>query len=122
MNVNIVLKKVGNHWYPSINHNRIEEIVLDPKIEKLLSLVDKEKTGSLVINFTENHELTEGVLFFKDEDINRYFITNDSFNLTCYILNHAFKISSKLYCLLEREYDFSFHQLIYKVNISKYEI
>lgn len=122
MNTSIVLKKLGNHWYPAINHNNLQELVLDPKFEKYLTLIDVNKTGVLVINFKECHEITENVLFFKDEDINRYFITNDSFNLTCFILNHSFKVSSKLYCLLEREYDFSFHQLIYNISISNYEI
>lgn len=122
MNTSIVLNKLGNHWYPAVNHNNIQELVLDPKFEKYLSLIDTNKTGCLVINFSQCHEFIENALFFKDEDINRYFITNDSFDLTCFILNHQFKISSKLYCLLEREYDFSFHQFIYKINISKYEI
>ena len=122
MNTSIVLNKLGNHWYPAINHNDVQELVLDPKFEKYLSLIDTNKTGCLVINFSQCHEFIENALFFKDEDINRYFITNDSFDLTCFILNHQFKISSKLYCLLEREYDFSFHQFIYKINISKYEI
>ncbi len=122
MNASIVLNKLGNHWYPAINHNDVQELVLDPKFEKYLSLIDTNKTGCLVINFSQCHEFIENALFFKDEDINRYFITNDSFDLTCFILNHQFKISSKLYCLLEREYDFSFHQFIYKINISKYEI
>ena len=122
MNTSVVLNKLGNHWYPAINHNDVQELVLDPKVEKYLSLIDTNKTGCLVINFSQCHEFIENALFFKDEDINRYFITNDSFDLTCFILNHQFKISSKLYCLLEREYDFSFHQFIYKINISKYEI
>lgn len=122
MNTSIVLNKLGNHWYPAINHNDVQELVLDPKFEKYLSLIDTNKTGCLIINFSQCHEFIENALFFKDEDINRYFITNDSFDLTCFILNHQFKISSKLYCLLEREYDFSFHQFIYKINISKYEI
>jgi len=122
MNTSIVLNKLGNHWYPAVNHNDVQELVLDPKFEKYLSLIDTNKTGCLVINFSQCHEFIENALFFKDEDINRYFITNDSFDLTCFILNHQFKISSKLYCLLEREYDFSFHQFIYKINISKYEI
>jgi hypothetical protein len=122
MNTSIVLNKLGNHWYPAVNHNDVQELVLDPKFEKYLSLIDTNKTGCLIINFSQCHEFIENALFFKDEDINRYFITNDSFDLTCFILNHQFKISSKLYCLLEREYDFSFHQFIYKINISKYEI
>lgn len=122
MSTNIVLNKLGNHWYPAVNHNDVQELVLDPKFEKYLSLIDTNKTGCLIINFSQCHEFIENALFFKDEDINRYFITNDSFDLTCFILNHQFKISSKLYCLLEREYDFSFHQFIYKINISKYEI
>ena len=122
MNTSIVLNKLGNHWYPAVNHNDVQELVLDPKFEKYLSLIDTNKSGCLIINFSQCHEFIENALFFKDEDINRYFITNDSFDLTCFILNHQFKISSKLYCLLEREYDFSFHQFIYKINISKYEI
>ena len=122
MSFKITLKKVGNHWYPSINHNRIQEIVLDPKLEKLLSLVDTDKLGILTMSFTKSYGFTQNTLFFKDEDINRYFITNDDFDLSCFVENHEFKINSKLYCLLEREFNFSFHILIYNVQISNYEV
>ena len=97
MNTSIVLNKLGNHWYPAVNHNDVQELVLDPKFEKYLSLIDTNKTGCLIINFSQCHEFIENALFFKDEDINRYFITNDSFDLTCFILNHQFSLFLKLY-------------------------
>lgn len=122
MNTKITLKKLGNHWYPSINHYDIEEIVLDDKIEKCLSLFDINKSGILYITFTESDWFSQNTLFFNDEDITRYFITNDDFNLTFFIKNHKFKINSKLYCLLEREFNFSFHVLIYNIHISNYEV
>jgi hypothetical protein len=122
MNINIILKKLGNHWYPSINHDDFQEIVLDSKIEKVLSFFDKNKTGQLNITFTKCNSVINNVSFFKDEDVTRYYITNDNFDLTCYILNHSFKVSSYLYCLLEREFDFDFHETLYNIKISNYEV
>ena len=71
MNINIVLKKLGNHWYPSIDHDDFQEIVLDSKIEKVLSFFDKNKTGQLNITFTKCNSVINNVLFFKDEDVTR---------------------------------------------------
>lgn len=122
MSIKILVKKIGNHWYPAINHDDAQEIVLDDKIEKFLSYLDTNKTGVLSVFFTECDWNTQNTLFFKDEDINRYFITNDDFDLSCFIRNHEFKVNSKLYCLLEREFDFSFHVLTYNIHIHNYEI
>lgn len=118
MNTKIKIQKLGNHWYPAINHDDFQEIVLDSKIERYFSLIDVNNIGTLSITIEKCNNVTDNTLFFRDEDITRYFITNDDFDLTCYITNHPFKINSKLYCLLEREYDFSFHELLYNITIT----
>ena len=122
MNVEIKVQKLGNHWYPSIKHDDFQEIVLDSKIERYFSLIDVNNIGTLSITIEKCNNVTDNTLFFRDEDITRYFITNDNFDLTCYILNHSFKVSSYLYCLLEREFDFDFHETLYNIKISNYEV
>ena len=47
MNTRITVKKVGNHWYPDIQHEFADEIELDEKIERVLNFLDKNKYDNL---------------------------------------------------------------------------
>lgn len=124
MNVKILLKKVGNHWYPSIEHDNLEEISLSPKLEKTLSILNKTKSESMSIWIEEqNTILYPNTIQFRDEDLNRYFTTNDEFDFIVYVGNKEFPVSSMLYSLLEDLFNFNFHKTLYSCEISSdYEI
>lgn len=121
MNTQIEFKKLGNHWYPSIEHENIEEIQLDQKVERVLTMLastnefDTEKV-SIWIN-EQNTILCDNTIQFRDEDLNRYFTTNDDFDFIVYIGDKAFPISSTLYSLLEELFNFNFHNTLYACSL-----
>lgn len=113
----ITCKLVGNHYYPNIKHNSLDEIVLDSKIERVLDKYKNSEDPKIV--FYEQYDIVAdfGILQFKEEDIVRYLTTNDEFDIHFYIDNHEFIISSDLYTLLEQQYNFNFHKTLYRVEI-----
>lgn len=120
----LTFKKIGNHWYPSIDHEDLEDIVLNSKVEKTLSFLDKNKIGSITLWINEqNTILYPNTIQFRDEDLNRYFTTNDEFDFIVYIGERTYPISSSLYSLLEELFNFNFHKMLYSCEISQgYEI
>lgn len=114
----ITFKKIGNHWYPSINHDSLDEISLSEKVEKCLSVLDKSKSGNVSIWINEqNTILYPNTIQFRDEDITRYFTTNDDFDFIVYIGEKTYPISSSLYSLLEELFNFNFHKTVYSCEI-----
>jgi len=121
--IKITLKKIGNHWYPSIQHNCLDEISLDYKIERVLSTLDKTKSETITISINEqNTILYSNTIQFRDEDLNKYFTTNDDFDFIVYIGERTYPISSTLYSLLEELFNFNFHKTLYSCEICQYEI
>ena len=116
--IKITLKKIGNHWYPSIQHNCLDEINLDYKIERVLSTLDKTKSETITISINEqNTILYSNTIQFRDEDLNKYFTTNDDFDFIVYIGERTYPISSTLYSLLEELFNFNFHKTLYSCEI-----
>ena len=60
---------------------------------------------------------SEGLIQFDDNDLLRYFTTDDDFIMTLYINGHKWSISSKLYFLIEQKYKLDLHELVYKIAI-----
>jgi hypothetical protein len=121
--IKITLKKIGNHWYPSIQHDCLDEISLDYKIERVLSTLDKTKSETITISINEqNTILYSNTIQFRDEDLNKYFTTNDDFDFIVYIGERTYPISSTLYSLLEELFNFNFHKTLYSCEICQYEI
>jgi len=118
--VQLIFKKVGNHWYLDIEHNNPQDLILDPVLERFLSLRD-----SLNLGIVDNIYLVEqsgfiepeGLLQFTDEDLLRYFTTKDVFKMNIFISNHHFQISSNLYSLLENKYQLDFHISAYRLAV-----
>lgn len=117
MNVRLKLFKVGNHWYPNLKHEYPDEIVLSSKIEKVLDFCDKNKDGVLEAFITETNIIYDNTIEFNDEDINRFFTTDDEFNMRFYVMDHEFTISSNLYYLLESLWAFNFHVSAYTLDL-----
>lgn len=119
----IKILKVGNHLYPDINHSEAYEIQLSEKIERVLQKyisIHQELNGdSCEIVFYEQYDIIadRGILQFKEADIVKYLTTDDDFDLTFYIDDHEFTISSDLYSLLEQQFNFNFHKTLYRIEI-----
>ena len=95
MNIILKVKKVGNHWYPNIAHDCYTDITLNDKVEKTLSILDKNNYGTLEFLIYEIHSWTnEDVIQFNEKDLWTYINTSDQFDLTFYIRDHQFKVSS----------------------------
>lgn len=113
----ITIQKLGNHLYPNINHNCLSDIQLSKKIEKILYRHIHISTCEVV--FYEQFDIidNDNILQFREKDIVRYLTTNDDFDIHFYINDHEFIISSKLYSLLESQYNFNFHKTLYRIEI-----
>ena len=116
----LTFKKLGNHWYLDIPHDNAEDLVLDRRIELMLNRLDVWKEG-IITNISlicqKDFIDSEGLIQFDDNDLLRYFTTDDDFIMTLYINGHKWSISSKLYFLIEQKYKLDLHELVYKIAI-----
>lgn len=118
----LVFKKFANHWYPEVPHDSLSDIALCPKMEKMLTVLDKRKgfeEGVVEIAFIEEFGVISDhdILQFEEPDITRWFTTNDYFNMNVWVNDHKFVISSDLYSILEQIYEFKFHENIYRIEV-----
>lgn len=114
------IKKLGNHWYPSIKHHYDADISLDLKIEKVLDLYNRTfDVEEITIELQELPFIIEEepIIYFDESDLTRYYITNDSFDLRFFIKEHEFVISDYIFSCLESELNLNFHENIYKIYI-----
>lgn len=113
------VKKVGNHWYPDIKHERGYIDGFDKKIDRYLSILDASNSGELTIEFEELGVVFAGIniIYFNESDIVRYLTTNDTFDIRFEINGHEFTIYSDIYWLLEYQFNFNFHKTSYKIHI-----
>lgn len=73
----IELIKVGNHWYPNINHSDPECLVLDPKLERILNFYSKDiYAPTLFIYEIGSYMPDKGVLKVNEEDLNELYVYN----------------------------------------------
>lgn len=118
MTIGITFKKVGNHWYPNINHDFPEDLILDEKIEKVFSLIDRFNYGIITVYFLEQYEiLGNGTLQFDESDMIKYLTTDKFLDIRFYINDHEYKISSTLLSLLETQFNFDFQDNVYRIDL-----
>ena len=118
--IQLIFKKVGNHWYLDIPHDDPKDLILDRRIERFIEHLDYDQSGVMNrICLIEQGDFIDhdGLIQFSDRDLLRYFTTNDKFNMTVSINHHRFKISSNLYTLLENKFKADFHVSAYKIII-----
>ena len=97
MNFLIKVKRLGNHWYPSLRHEDPMDLMLDPKMEKLLTLLDKDGSEELHFLLSEVHTWLEpNTIQFSDEDIWKWLNTTATFPIKMYIGDHEFEVSTLL--------------------------
>jgi hypothetical protein len=118
MNILIIVKKVGNHWYPNLQHDDPIDLMLDPKMEKLLTLWDKNNIGELHFVLSEVHSwLESNTIQFQDKDIVRWLTTTATFPVKIFIGEHEFEVSSLLMDLFEEQFNTNFHKTLYSINL-----
>ena len=118
--ITLTFKKLGNHWYLDIPHDNPADLMLDRRIEFMLSRLDTWKDGVVTnVSLICQHDFidSEGLIQFDDADLLRYFTTNDDFIMALYINGHKWSISSRLYFLIEQRYKLDLHELMYKISI-----
>ena len=120
--IDFKVKLLGNHWYPSISHYDGCLVGFNEKIDKFLNYFNynHNQTDELTLEFEELGVIWEGVdgiIYFDENDMCRYFTTDDNFDLRFVINNHEFSISSDMYFWLEQVFDFNFHKTNYQIRI-----
>lgn len=115
----IKLKKLGNHWYPSIKHQLGYIYGFNKKIDRCLNMFDVFNQEELNVILEEVGVILEkyNVIIFDECDVTRYLTTNDSFDLHFTINDHNFTINSELCYLLETQCNFKFYENLYTINI-----
>lgn len=92
--------------------------MLDEKIERSLTAMDKYHDGIINIKLSEQSTILYGtILQFRDEDLTRFFTTTDDFDFIVYIGERTFPVSSALYSLLEDLFNFNFHKITYSCTL-----
>lgn len=117
----LIIRLIGNHWYPCVNHNHGDLIALSPKIERYFNIfahafgdiqeivIDFEEIG---IYFSEINAIC-----FNEEDIMKYYTSNDYFLLKFTINNHEFEIDSYVFSCIEEQLNLNFCDNLYKLHI-----
>jgi hypothetical protein len=118
MNFLLKVKQVGNHWYPDLEHDDPMDLMLDPKMERVLSFLDKNHTGELHFLLSEVHSwLEDNTIQFRDEDIWKWLNTTLTFSMKVYIRDHEFEVSTLLLDLFEEKFNTNFHKTFYSINL-----
>lgn len=112
----LTIKKLGNHWYPDIHHSTGVDISMSSKVERVLNALARGD-DSVSFNIVEQVFISDStdIIYFNEEDITRYFITDDDFNLRFEINNKTFEISSNLYFYITNTLELNFHTNMYKL-------
>ena len=118
MNYRFYAKKLGDNWYLDIKHSDPMNIAFNEKVNKVFDLIDKSQTGCLEIYLFESYSFVpDNAIYVNDEDILRYFTTEDNFDIRFIVYDKEFTISSDMYHLLECQYNTNFHKTLYTIEI-----
>ena len=86
--INLVFKKLGNHWYPNLNHSNPTELILNPVLEKYIDRLDEFNDGivdKICLIEQTGFIINNGLIQFDENDIFRFFTTDDDFIMKLYI-------------------------------------
>ena len=120
----LTIKKVGNHWYPCIPHEKGLDIFLDDYTERFLSLWSTLKGVDEVSFIIEEIPWVldeRNVIYINEEDLTRYFVTDDYFSIRFIINNREFSIGVYLYYCLTEIFNLSFHTGLYQIKLLEHE-
>ena len=106
----------------NIKHHNPNDLILDRKIELFLNKLDIYGEG-IVDNIwlfeQGDYIIEEGLIQFSEEDMTRYFTTEDDFTMKIYIDKYEFYLTSRLYNLLELNYDLDLHESVYRIALDE---
>lgn len=93
------------------------EIMLDSKMEKFCTLLDKQNVGELNFELLEVHSwLNENTIQFDEQDMLRWLNTTNDFIMKIYIGNREFNVSTMLLERFEIEFNTNFHKTLYSIQ------
>lgn len=93
------------------------DLMLDRKMEKLLTLLDKSNTGELHFLLSEVHSwIDSNCIQFNDDDIWKWLNTDAVFPVRIYIGDREFEVSTLLMDLFETQFNTNFHKNYYKIE------
>ena len=94
------------------------DLMLDPKMDKLLTLLDKDHLEELHFLLSEVHTWIEpNTIQFSDEDIWKWLNTTATFPIKMYVGDHEFEVSTLLLDLFEEQFNTNFHKTLYSINL-----
>jgi hypothetical protein len=94
------------------------DLMLDPKMDRLLTFLDKNNSEELHFLLSEVHTWLEpNTIQFRDEDIWKWLNTTASFPVTVYVGDHEFEVSTLLLDLFEEQFNTNFHKTLYSINL-----
>lgn len=117
----LTIKKVGNHWYCDVPHDLKTDISLSKKVEQVCRIIANRQEADYVsfdiyeVAFVDD---STDLICFKEEDITRYFITDDEFNLRFKVNGSKFEINSNLYFYITNYLGLNFHVNMYKIKVN----
>lgn len=118
MNYRFYAKKLGDYWYLDIKHTDPFDITFSEKVNKVFNVLDKSQSRTLEILLFESYSfIPDNALYINDEDILKYFTTEDDFDIRFIVYDKEFTISSNMYHLLECQYNTNFHKTLYTIEI-----
>ena len=94
------------------------DLILDRKMEKLCTRLDKSNTGQLTFLLAENHSwTTKNDIQFEDADIWKWLNSTAVFPVRMYIGDHQFEVSTLLMDLFEEQFNTNFHKTYYSIEL-----
>lgn len=120
----LTIKKVGNHWYPDLVHNLGTDLSLGEAIEnKLNELSITMCTDKLTFIIEEVPWIINEseIIYINEEDLTRYYITDDYFPMRFIVNNQEYSIEMSAYDLIITDLDLKFHTDLYQIKLENYE-
>lgn len=115
------IKLVGNHWYPDIPHNFLTTPMFSKKTERYLDLINKHsgKQDEFSIELEEIGIILDGfnIIYFNEDDLFKFFTTDEDFYIRMLINNHEFAIHSDFYNLLDTYFAFNKYDEYYRLHL-----
>lgn len=96
-----------------------KDLVLPEKFNRYLNYINRENKDTIYVELFEQDAIVikEGLVEFTDEDLTKYFTTAEDFNMTVFINKRKFTISTRLFTLLEENFELGLGQNIFRLVV-----
>lgn len=113
----IKVKKIGNHWYLNLLHDSADDIQFDDNIDTLLSKISNNGDILELYIYPVHSVLDTDTLIFNDSDLNKFYTTNEDFDIRFKIKNYEFTMSCSLYQMIQSQLSIDCLENYYVVKI-----